>query len=324
MNHALETFCIDSGIPKPLELTPIRAGRNSAVYKVSSNEKDWILKHYFIHEDDLRNRLQTEYQFLKFLNMAGCKFVANPIAKNEDKQFGLYTFLDGQKPTVITKSHLDQVVDFIIYLYQLQNHPYAIKIKNAADACFDAQAHINLVKNRLNRLARIEANCPASIALVDWLNNELQPTWLSVCSKIEALEKSLTDQILILSPSDYGFHNTLENQGILSFIDFEYAGWDSAVKLICDFICQPELPISICQAEYCLSRIAKEVNQPNLINQVNILQPLHRVKWCCILLNVFLKIDYQRRIHAGADSPEILSQQLNKAKSYFNTYLQNS
>jgi hypothetical protein len=95
-------------------------------------------------------------------------------------------------------------------------------------------------------------------------------------------------------------------------------------KLICDFICQPELPITNSQAEQFLTKLAQEINDPELVSQVSTLLPLHRVKWCCILLNVFRSVDRQRRNHSGASSSEILSEQLNKAKYYFETHLQDS
>ena len=43
-----------------------------------------------------------------------------------------------------------------------------------------------------------------------------------------------------MSPSDFGFHNVIKKDDFLYFIDFEYAGLDDPVKLICDFYCQPD------------------------------------------------------------------------------------
>ena len=39
----------------------------------------------------------------------------------------------------------------------------------------------------------------------------------------------------ILSPSDFGLHNTISKKNKLYFFDFEYFGWDDPIKLICDF-----------------------------------------------------------------------------------------
>jgi thiamine kinase-like enzyme len=324
MDHAFEAFCIQSGIPKPLELTPIRAGRNSAVFKVSSNGKEWVLKHYFKHEADKRNRLNTESQFLQFLNQIGCPAVAKPIAIDDGKQLALFSFIQGTRPSVITDSHIDQATQFILLIHSFRNHPNSKLLKNAADACFDNEQHVNCVNERLKQFNHIEPNSAEVVDFLEWVKNALQPAWLRISNNILTANKNLLTQAVTLSPSDFGFHNTLESHGTLSFIDFEYAGWDSMAKLICDFICQPELPITNSQATQFLTKLARETNDPDLINQVNKLLPLHRVKWCCILLNVFRSVDRQRRDHSGVSSSGILQEQLNKAKYYFETHLSDS
>lgn len=324
MDNAVEVFCIKSGIPKPFELAPIRAGRNSAVFKVSSNRKEWVLKHYFKHEADKRDRLGTESQFLKFLNQVGCQAVAQPIAIDYSKQLAIYSFISGTKPSIITDLHIDQATQFILLLYSLRNHPSSKMLKNAADACFDIEQHVNLVNARLEQFSHIESDSAEAITFLEWVKNVLKPAWLEIRTNTLTAHKSQLIQEVTLSPSDFGFHNTLECHGTLSFVDFEYAGWDSMAKLICDFICQPELPITSSQATQFLTKIARETNDPSLIDLVNTLLPLHRVKWCCILLNVFRGVDRQRRSHSGVSSSGILNEQLNKAKYYFETHLEYS
>lgn len=322
MSHALETFCNENGIPKPLELTPIRSGRNSAVFKVSSNRKEWVIKYYFKHKADKRNRLDTESQFLKFLNQMNCRVVAKLIAIDGCKQLALYSFIQGTKPTVITDFHIDEAAQFILLLHRFKDHPNSKLLKNAADACFDIEQHINLVDTRFERFSQIEPDSAEVIAFLEWVKKILHPTWLKIRADVLHANIDPLIQEVTLSPSDFGFHNTLEYQGTLSFIDFEYAGWDTMTKLICDFICQPELPITSSQATQFLTKLARGTNNPSLLDQVNVLLPLHRVKWCCILLNVFRSVDRQRRSHSGASSPNILYEQLSKAKCYFETHLQ--
>ncbi len=321
MDLELEAFCIQSGIPKPIELAPIRAGRNSAVFKVSSNGKLWVLKHYFKHESDKRNRLVTESKFLNFLDRVGCKAVPKTIATDDTKQLALYSFLQGIKPYIITDSHIDQATQFILQLYKLREHRDSKKLKNAADACFNIEQHVNLVNRRLEQFNHVQHDSPEVITCLEWIENVLRPAWLRTRPNIFTDHKNSLLQEVTLSPSDFGFHNTLEYHGILSFIDFEYAGWDSMAKLICDFICQPELPISNSQATQFLTKLASGTNDHGLINQVNKLLPLHRIKWCCILLNVLHSVDHQRRNHSGNSSSHILSEQLNKAKYYFQIHL---
>ena len=45
--------------------------------------------------------------------------------------------------------------------------------------------------------------------------------------------------------SDFGFHNVINKNNKLFFIDFEYAGLDDPIKLICDFYCQPDQFINL-------------------------------------------------------------------------------
>ena len=49
-----------------------------------------------------------------------------------------------------------------------------------------------------------------------------------------------------LSPSDFGFHNTLRRpDGELAFLDFEYFGWDDPAKTITDFLLHPGMQLPL-------------------------------------------------------------------------------
>jgi hypothetical protein len=105
-------------------------------------------------------------------------------------------------------------------------------------------------------------------------------------------------------------------------VDFEYAGWDDPAKLICDFICQPELPVSEPQGSEFLEELLLAVRDSDGVRRrVQHLLPVHRVKWCCILLNEFKLADRRRRSHAGVEPEGLLTAQLGKAKQYFDTHL---
>ena len=323
MNSLLENFCIQSGVLGPLQLTQIRSGRNSAVYQVNDYQKKLILKHYFQHEDDKRDRLNSEYQFLSFLNKEKCALVARPIAKDEQNNLALYSFLPGVQPQGITDSHIQQAASFILSLESLKTHPDACNLSRAADSCTHIQEHIDLVSRRIQQLEQIQNTSTEVGDFVNFLQLELIPVWKNIQNKITRNFHGDIDaqQLLTISPSDFGFHNTLEFLNTLSFIDFEYAGWDSIAKLVCDFICQPELPISEQQASIFIKQINHFVNDPDLVEQVNLLLPVHRLKWCCILLNVFRDVDKERRVHSGANIKNLQQQQLIKAKFYFEQHL---
>jgi len=323
MNTALKDFCNKAGIQGVLEITPIRSGRNSAVFKVSSGNDNWIIKNYFIHKSDKRDRLNNEYKFLNFLYQTECQSVAKPIAYDEKKQLALFTYLRGIRPYKITEWHIDQATNFIIYLNHLsKHHANAKAIDKAAEACLDLGEHLQIVDLRFEKFKNIQPECDESIEILNWVRNILYPSWIKIRSNIFGKKITSNIQQITLSPSDFGFHNTLEYRNTLSFVDFEYAGWDSTAKLVCDFICQPELPITGEQSKYFLNKMAQETNDHALNELVHELLPLHRVKWICILLNVFGEETQQRRSHSGVDSTNILSKQLNKARKYYEDHLQ--
>ena len=139
-------------------------------------------------------------------------------------------------------------------------------------------------------------------------------------SEAETREELSTDE-LILSPSDFGFHNVLEHDGELFFVDFEYAGWDDGIKLLCDFSCQPELPVTNAQARQFCEIVERNLTIPLLMERVIMLTPLHRLKWCCILLNEYLPGGRDRRVHSGLRTPGLREAQLVKARKYFDQHL---
>jgi hypothetical protein len=92
--------------------------------------------------------------------------------------------------------------------------------------------------------------------------------------------------------------------------------------LICDFICQPELPLSATQAAQFIEELTSALPQSgDLHRRVEWLLPAHRLKWCCILLNEFRPEYHRRRMHAGVAPDGLLAAQLDKATRYFNEHL---
>ena len=166
------------------------------------------------------------------------------------------------------------------------------------------------------------------VKALELVEKQLLPLWLSLKERVlhevedDELADNLPTECRVLSPSDFGFHNALEHEGRLFFVDFEYAGWDDPAKLICDFICQPELPISENHAQQFIEELVGHLPNPDaIIQRVERLLPVHRLKWCCILLNEFRTEDRQRRLHAGVESNGLLVGQLGKATQYFATHL---
>ncbi len=327
--EALELFCARFGIQAPFTLSPVRSGRNSEVLLIGKSLEHWIVKHYFQQSTDKRDRLGTEFGFLTFLNNFGVSGVSHPLGMDHSLHYALYSCLPGKRPEFVTARHIAQAAEFIGNINRVRNSSAAQSLPLAADASFSLQDHILLAETRINRLlASLSPGSGVEAEACQFVKESLHPLLELLKVKVSAkvspsqLAEPLSPEERILSPSDFGFHNTLELNGALSFLDFEYAGWDDPAKLICDFICQPELPVSAVQARQFTEELS--IYFPfsgSLPARVELLLPFHRLKWCGILLNEFRMEERSRRIHAGVELEGMLDLQLGKSKQYYNEHL---
>ena len=179
--------------------------------------------------------------------------------------------------------------------------------------------HIQLVDERITRLNQFADDASAR----DFIETQLTPYWerLRRDAEIKAgceLERALLPEELCLSPCDFGFHNAvLDDCGQLTFVDYEYAGWDDPAHTVCDFFCQIAVPVPEKHLDLVLRR-PSDLLPPSLRlgERVAVLMPVYQVKWCCILLNEFIPQDRARREFANAATGtphSVRSKQLRRA-----------
>lgn len=331
LTNGLDAFLAEVGILSP-QMHRLRSGRNSRVWRVDCSGDSYIVKEYFRHPSDPRDRLATEYGFLSFLQSQGITNVPQPLARQSGGDRALYTYLSGLPVATIQTEHIVQAADFIARINHFENDDVtAKKLPSASEACFSLREHLNLVKTRLSLLecAVIEDSDIAQVSVVrQMLFESLWPTFQRLEARLivtltssDCFDYFLSDAQRILSPSDFGFHNMLESNGQIYFLDFEYAGWDDPAKTICDFACQPEHPISRDQSFTFIKHLNQLESVAEAQERAKVLEPLYRLKWCCILLNEFRLQDRLRREYAGADQADRLQVQLHKAQCYFNQHL---
>ncbi|WP_084669160.1 aminoglycoside phosphotransferase family protein [Spirulina major] len=323
-----ESLLAEFGLLNP-QLERIRAGRNSRVWRVEGLGCTYILKQYFRHSGDPRDRLATEYGFLSFLNSQGLTNVPQPLAQDAANGFALYSYIPGVPVTTIETNHIQQSAHFIEQINQNRYSVAARSLPSASESCFSLEEHLQRVKWRLESLqiALVNRTDPSQLGAYQLLAEHLWPTYKKLEQQLQFqysavdLSKTLDFQQRVLSPSDFGFHNILEVENQLHFLDFEYAGWDDPAKLLCDFASQPQCPVSVNQSKVFGNQLS--VWLPQIQERASLLLPLYRLKWCCILLNEFRDQDRQRRYHAGDDQTDHLEVQLHKAQTYFCQHLPN-
>ena len=326
ISENLARFFENNGISYPFSIKRIQAGRNSKVYQIEENGSKWILKEYYQQDADPRDRLKTEYSFLSFLNINSIEHVAEAIASDSNHNRGLYSYLPGKKPSNVNNDFIRQAYEFIQKINQHRNHPTAKSLPNASEACFSISAHLKCVEKRVNILKEMAPTRRIDYDVFNFIQKQLVPKHTQIAKRTmenvndKVLSTTLSNQECILSPSDFGFQNTLINEDTVSFLDFEYAGWDDPAKLICDFGCHPEIPV---RDEYL--QTFKDSFYPwledaeNAIRRSEILIRLYRLKWCCIMLNEFTSVGRYRRNHAGERFD--YDNQFQKSQKYYEKYL---
>jgi hypothetical protein len=305
------------------QIKTVRSGKNSKIYKINTDKKKIILKSYYGKKN---LRIKKEFQFYKYLNQTNINNVVTPIAFDFKNNFAALPYIVGNKIHKVKNKHIVQFSNFINKINQKNIH--SKKIGLAVEGIDNRKKYITICQNRINKLKLVDKKSAIKRELYLFLNEKIIPTFKILKNKINdkrifyQVKYKLYKKDMIISPSDFGFHNAIESKKKIFFFDFEYAGYDDPVKLICDFYCQPNQKVSLKQKEKFKKMIIKKSkNYEELDYLISELLPLHYLKWCCIILNEFIPSKLSIRKHAGQLKNDALHSQLIKAKNYFNHYL---
>ena len=320
---AVTALLARAGMPGGLTLEPIEGGGNNRVYRVQTSSGPALLKAYFRHPADPRDRLGTEFGFLAFASDNGVRSVPRPLARDDGDALGLYEWIEGRHLTKadVGREAVQAVAALCGELNRHRDRPEAARLGPASEACFTLAAHLALVDRRLGRLATVEE--PEVCAFVV---DELAPFWsraradLLVVAAGRGLDpaRELSPAERCLSPGDLGFHNALARpSGEICFLDFEYAGWDDPAKMIANFFCMPELGAGMEHWEvFAAGALAAHTGAEAAEERARLVLPAHRARWACILLNEFLPTEAERRRFAfgAAEAERRKAEQLAKAR----------
>ena len=317
-----------AGITDDFGITPLPGGANNQVYRFDVERSAFLLKSYFRHADDPRDRLGAEFSFSEFAWSNGLRCLPRPLARDDGRGLGLYEFIAGERVTAadVTDRLSRQALDFYLALNRHRHSPEAARLSAASEACFAVGSHLRRVGQRVERLAAIETDSRTEQEARRFVLDELLPAWDKVRDFVErevartglAVAQELPPDERCVSPSDFGFHNAiLGEDGLLRFIDFEYAGWDDPARMVCDFFCQPAVPLPASLRDHFAEAAMAEMREPDYhFRRIGLLLPVYQLKWCCILLNEFLPVSSRRRLFAASERSleERRTAQLQKAR----------
>lgn len=285
-----------------LHLQALGTGGNNRLYQLRCTDGVYALKQYFSHPGDRRDRLGAETTFLRHLEREGITGVPRVLASDAGANVALFQWVDGNRPSHVDGALVQQAAAFFATLNAHRQRGSELPL--ASEPSFSITEALDLVEHRLQRLMGVTRDSVESRragALVD----EMHALWPRLrrecCARAQDLGLCVDEEVGItqrcLSPSDFGFHNALvDERGGVTFVDFEYAGWDDPAKMVADFFCQPALPVSLRHWDEFVTQALVPFNDAAAIAQrAQVLLPAYQVRWCAIALNAFLPVSRARR-----------------------------
>lgn len=296
-------------------LSPLGGGRNSRVYRLETDRGPLVLKQYFRHKVDPRDRLGAEYVGFAFARANGLTDVPVPLARDDDRDLAVYQFIPGL-PADRTPGpdELDQALDFLIGLKGLIDAAGAAELPVASEACFSLPDLAANLTGRFNRLAGLTLTGDEYDQLNRLLSEEIEPLQTVLIEQARTgliaagvdPEADLDRADRTLSPSDFGFHNAImQADGRLAFLDFEYFGWDDPAKTVSDLLLHPAMDLTDDQKRIIVRRLVPALDRSGrLKGRLQLFFPLYGLKWVFILLNEFVPADAARRKFAGGQDSD--------------------
>jgi hypothetical protein len=294
----------------------IQGRGNSRIYQIKTEKNHvYALKYYPDLLLDPRNRLQTEVQTCHLLE----EYHLTPkvVAFDKDLNIAIFEWIDGESLQNVEEVHIDQALGFIEKLQKLNVSDFS---QAASEACTSADQLFNQIEKRIKKLEPVENKL-----LQYFLKTVFKPLYQDVKKwslqqwPVNNLREILPKTKQTLSPSDFGFHNSiLRSNGSLCFLDIEYFGWDDPVKLIADFIWHPAMNLNENQKNIWVRNGLKIFgNSQSLKARFHAAWPLYGMRWGMIMLNEFRKDGWEKKLHVDENMEKIreqkLSEQVNKA-----------
>ena len=288
-------------------VVPVAAGGNSRIYRVGCGAQDFALKCYPARNQDPRDRAETEFKALLFLERYCPGRAPRAYAVDAEGAYLLLEWVEGSRVKEIGPCQVDAAVTFLGDIFNASAQPEAGDMPPASEACFSGQ---EIVRQLLAREAKLRAAAGDDPRLMEFLDHEFAPASERLVEQARScygeagldFTGELAPASRSLVPSDFGFHNAIRKaDGVLVFVDHEYFGWDDPVKVVADFLLHPATPLANDMARrFWRGVCGYRENDGSFLIRLKLLYPLFGARWCLILLNEFLPERWAGRVFAGA------------------------
>jgi len=305
-------------------LADVRKGGNSRVFKVTTADGAYALKQY--PAADPRDRQGAEARALAFCARAGIGRTPRLLAADETARVSLLSWIEGGAVATVSDADILQFARFQIALDRAVDAQARADIGPAAEACVSGARILSHIRARTGPLSAFAAQKPEVGA---FLQSRFFPLLTAAEERARRLYRELgldftadrphAAQTLIAS--DFGAHNALRSaDGSLTFLDFEYFGWDDPLTSIANFVLHPAMQLGASQRALYRDAILDYFGSAHA-ERLAALMPLFALRWCAIVLSDLLPERHEHRNRAApvGDRQGVRRRQLAAAERLLDT-----
>lgn len=316
---------ITPALPPTRSWRPLRDGGNNCLFQVGcADGSRWALKTFGRDDPAAGVRVQREAAFVRALQDQGIDTVAAP--RGDGDHWLLSQWLDGTPLTAEDDAAWQQLFAFLRRLDAAGRDLAEDALPAAAHARFSLNAFVAQIQQRFDAIQGACANEPLLKEVESFVSANLATDLLQMKEdfKVFCREHQLDPDAVLApalrfpSPSDFGFHNALEVDGRLMFVDFEYAGWDDPAKLLADLVHHLGFTTPYPRRLALVQEfIPSRRHDPDLGLRFRAVHDLVALEWILIVLNVAVPEERRRKLRAGVcggDEIALISQRLQRAK----------
>jgi hypothetical protein len=207
-----------------IEILKRLPGGNSKIYLIETEERIVVAKKY---KGDINRRIESmnrEIKALNFLRMKNVLLVPELLDYAQDDFIVIMEYLEGVHPEPNSQS-INEIINFLKLLKVVYDEDSSFY--KAIDGIETTSDLLDQIQRRLSIL---EIQMKRNRLIVEAQKSFKQLNALNFTTKISSKTYSV---------SDLGIHNMLQNGSIIRFLDLEFFGSDSPVKVIGDFLLHP-------------------------------------------------------------------------------------
>jgi len=201
-----------------------QTGVNSHIYFFEFDNQEIVLKVY--KGDDTRKKLSRERELSSYKFLSANGFTSLPKLYEEIVVSDgiLLEYVNGETPTqsLAINSEILKSMGQLAMLFRVDT-----SFDDAVDACYSTEDIVSQIQDRIINLGNSSSSQFNKLREILKLLKEREPLGFSKGT-------------FTYSMSDVGVHNTIQSEQGLKFLDLEFFGRDSAVKMILDYLLHPK------------------------------------------------------------------------------------